>query len=255
MRRLFPRITGAVLVASATSIALTSGCADNDSSLFIIGVFHLEAPDCTATPDGNAEIDGGGLMDLAFTREFQAVLLVGNQLAPRGEKDHLRTETARITLRGAEVTVVDALGEEIAPAFTVAGTGFVTVDQSEDPGFGAIGVALVPSPIGDSLAQDVTGFLDRMEIVVNVRVFGDTLGGKDIESSELSFPITVCAGCSILYHGGGGNSSCVATADADALAQPCFPGQGFVDCLSCVRDAADTRDICAHAPDLGSPIP
>jgi hypothetical protein len=248
MTRLFSRITGAALVVAAASVALTSGCADNDSSLFIVGVMVPEAPACTVTPDGNATILGAGVMDVAFTEEYFAWLLVGNQLAPRGEKDQLRTETARITLRGAEITILDEVGGPVAPAFTVPGTGFVTVDQSEEPGFGAFLATLVPQPIGNTLAEDVgpAGSFKRRKIVVNVRVFGDTLGGKDVESSELSFPIDICNGCTIIYHFDNvSGSACVAADTGDSTPLPCFSGQAPIDCTACATTAGN---LCTNGP-------
>jgi hypothetical protein len=72
-------------------------------------------------------------------------------------------------------------------------------------------------------------------INVAVRVFGETLGGQEIESSELLFPIAVCNGCLISFP----TTAIDPTSNAcnrgiPPEEKPCKPGQDEpVDCRLC----------------------
>lgn len=193
---------------AAVGVAVfTPGCADNNSSLFIASVLYDLAPQCEVQADLTAPTLGGGTLDLAFRKTYEASLLVGNQLASRGSKETLRAETSRVTLRGAEITVSDSTGVDLY-TFSVNGTGFVDVSRGEDSGLGIFEAELIPASIGDELltrlnqfkmANKSTSQETSQQVVAKVRVFGDTLGNEELTSSELSFPITYCEGCLINY--------------------------------------------------------
>ena len=244
-RRLLQTLIGFVSVGAASG-AFTTGCADNDSSLFIEGVLAMEAPQCSVQANPSSTMLGIGVLDVVFSSEYIAPLLVGNQLTPRGRKQQLRVETARITLRGAEVHVEDALGNELT-AFTVPGTGFVHPDSSEDPGYGVFFATLIPGQLGAQMAGGgLSAAGTSRTLVANVRVFGDTLGGEEIESSELGFPIRVCNGCTIVYPIEAIDpvtGRCVETGEGGGTA-PCSAGQGPIDCRLC----SATLDLCLNPP-------
>jgi hypothetical protein len=220
----------ASLLLSSVAALISTGCVDNESSLFIQGALVAEPPDCTVTADPTAPLLGEGTLDVAFASEFRAWLLVGNQLTARGRKQQVRAETARIALRGAEVVLTDAAGGELG-AFTVPGTGFVTVSRSEEPGYGAFLATLLPaSELGGVTPPAVPGAYTT--VVANVRVFGDTLGGEELESAELAFPIRVCYGCTVRYPADAldENGGCtVGSPEGDV----CFYGQEAIDCRNC----------------------
>jgi hypothetical protein len=238
----FQRKILAGLVLSGVGIVASAGCADNDSSLFIAGVLAPQPPDCSVTADPTSTMEGGGTLDVLFSYEFRAWLLVGNQLTARGRKQQVRTETARINLRGAEITLTDSGGGEMG-SFTVPGTGFVTISRSEDPGYGAFLATLIPPNFGSSLGSALVGAPggSYQTVVANVRVFGDTLGGEEIESAELSYPIRVCYGCTVSYPAEAlsGDQCNVGTSDE----KPCFAGQGAIDCRACSQ-----YDVCNTVP-------
>lgn len=230
------RILGRSIVGACAIgfVALSSqGCADNESIMFVRAVLAIEPPDCLAEPDANATFRSAGTLDIAFGSSYVAALLVGNQLVRRGSKNQLRTESSRITLKGAEVTVLDDQDNSIAE-FTVPGSGFVDPGVGEEPGYGVIGAELVPPNL--TLANGA-------RIVVEVRVFGDTLGGEEIESSTLRYPIYVCNGCTINFPADaddpvqpGYQCSTAKPASTDA---PCRIGQDDgVDCRHCLGNPA-----------------
>jgi hypothetical protein len=237
---------------------LAPACADNNSSLFISGVLYDQAPACTVSADLTQPMLGGGTLDLAFRKTYEASLLVGNQLAARGSKETLRAETSRVTLRGAEITLTSSTGAQLN-RFSVNGTGFVDVSRGEDSGLGIFDAELIPASIGSQLLdrlnqlKSMTGSMSQETsdlVVAHVRVFGDTLGNEDLTSSELSFPITYCEGCLIVYPlaalsiGKDGQQHCQNM--LTDLPQPgCRPGQDDpVDCRSC----SATNSLCDTIP-------
>jgi len=220
MYRLRLRHLFAIGALGAVPAAL-GGCADNDSALFIRSVIALKAGDCLARAQPDATMLAYGVLDTSFGRSYVASLLVGNQMARQGDRDKVRTETSRIALRGAIVSVRDAFGNVIKE-FTTDGAGFVDPGNGTEPGYGIMFAELIPA---DLIAVDPGAGSTRVN--VSVRVFGETLGGQDIESSELIFPIAVCNGClvSIPPDAIGATNRCTEGVPPDDL--PCLRGRGL----------------------------
>lgn len=236
MRRL---ISKALMIGIVGTLAtgLAPGCADNDSILFVRAVLKAEAPSCIVKPDPSAMFLGGGVIDNAFRDDYWAALLVGNQMARRGKKDLLRTESSRVVLHGAEVRLLNDQEATLAE-FTVPGSGFVDPGTGDDPGYGILATQLVPS--GLSLPGNTL-------VVSEVRVFGESLGGEEIESATLRFPIIICTGCLISY-----------PQSADDAAQPgyqCVSTEETTEDLPCHVGQDDPIDcrLCADMPICQSP--
>jgi len=258
MNRMVRSLIAGALVAVGAA-ALIPACADNNSSLFIANVLYDEPPQCIVIPDITSTSLGGGTLDLAFRKTYEASLLVGNQMAARGSKETLRAETSRVTLRGAEITISDSTGNTLYN-FSVNGTGFVDVSRGEDAAYGIFDAELIPASVGDKLLARLNDLKAKTnstsqqtsdQVVAKVRVFGDSLGNEDITSSELSFPITYCEGCLIEYP-----LIAVGTADAmgvqhcqndltDLPVPGCRLGQDDpIDCRSC----SATNTLCDVVP-------
>jgi hypothetical protein len=231
--------------AVLTGALSAAGCEENESMLFIVGVLALEDTDCKLTSQGSATLRTRGVLDVSLRSGYTAGLLVGSQLTQRGSRDQLRTETARLSLRGAEVTLETAAGEPIAE-YTTIGTGFANPSAGSEPGFGAIAADLIPP--GAPLAEGL--------VVARVRVFGDTLGGQEVESNEYSFPIYVCSGCLITYPGdaadmnqGAGVYLCAVRSDRATVTEDrvCALGQDIaVPCTICAAQSAVCLDPCQN---------
>lgn len=227
------RLSLAALVAVLTSS--TTACVDNESSLFIRGVLSVESGDCSANADQGATLQANGILDTALTSTYIGALLVGNQLVARGSPTQLRTETARVALRGAEVRVASTT-QALLKSFSVDGTGFVDPAAGTSPGYGVFFATLIPN------LEDI----DRDTVIVNVRVYGRTLGGREVESGELAFPIQLCSKCLISFPPEADNPStpeydCLNPA-ADDLDEPCYFGQDeTVDCRLCTNSLAACR--------------
>jgi hypothetical protein len=251
MNRMLRSLVVGVFAAAGVPV-LTPACADNNSSIFIAAVLYDPPPQCMVTADLTSTTLGGGTLDLAFRKTYDASLLIGNQLASRGSKQTLRTETSRVTLRGAEITVSDSTGADLYN-FSVNGTGFVDVNRGEDAGLGIFDAELIPASIGDKLLTRLNAFKvannsmsqeTSQQIVAKVRVFGDTLGNEDLTSSELSFPITYCEGCLIEYPSEANlNGKCGAML-TNLPQGGCRIGQDDpIDCRSCSSTLALCDDI------------
>ena len=182
----FKRLS-AILALAIAPVTL-GGCEDNESALFVRSALKLEDGECLARAQPDATALAFGTLDLAFPTSYVASLLVGNQLARQGDRDKVRTETARVQLRGAVVSVRDESDSEIA-SFTSPGAGFVDPGNGNEPGYGIMFAELIPRGL-------ITA---PQRVTVSVRVFGETLGGRDIESSEFIYPISVCQGCLVSF--------------------------------------------------------
>jgi hypothetical protein len=179
------------LRATLLCALLTTGCVDNDSTLFIVQVQAASVEnECTITPDPGALFRSRGLLDLSLQRSYGAGLLVGNQLVRRGDANRLRTETGRVQLYQADVEVYDYTAAVIS-RFSQPISGFVDVSTGTDPGFGVTNVMLVDGVAADSL----TAAGGAGEVVAQVKILGETLGGLEVETGFWSFPIVICSGC------------------------------------------------------------
>jgi hypothetical protein len=69
-------------------------------------------------------------------------------------------------------------------------------------------------------------------VVASVKVRGETLGGKEIESGEFVFPIDVCYGCLIVYNDVTG--FCCVRKEGETIPVQCQSGQDEgLDCRAC----------------------
>lgn len=224
-----------------------SACTDTDTTMFIMGALHAEAPNCTVSADPSSEMLGSGMLDLAFSNTYSAALLVGNQMTARGSKAQLRPETKRVNLQGAEVTLTDLAGRVLEPAFSVAGAGFADVTPGETPGWGVVFVDLIPRTVGSDLADELEASRSPRTIIAEARVFGTTIGGSEVESGPFVFPIEVCYGCNVIFpldamvSDADGNFVCLGNAEGFEYVT-CHPGQDeLIDCRAC---AASSPDVC-----------
>ena len=252
-------LAGGAVIASA--LAFTSGCVDNNATLFIEGVIATTPPNCVVQPDPSGVFLGSGTLDVAFRSSYTAAVLVGNQYTPRGNKENLRAETTRVSLTGAEVSLADSTGAALAcgggdcsnfaSKFSVYGSGFVNSAKGADPGFGAFIAEIVPAGVGASFVGQLSGVSDKRTIYASIRVFGRTTGGQDIQSGELTFPIDICKGCLVEYPlaalttvDTAGRQTCDANSQ-DVPVSGCLPGQDdVIDCRAC----ASTKAICRTPP-------
>ncbi|HEY6080691.1 MAG TPA: hypothetical protein VIW29_17875 [Polyangiaceae bacterium] len=245
-----------LLILAGLAASVLPSCATNDSMMFIIGVYARKQGTCSPTPEADAPIWANGTLDRLFASDYTAALLIGNQITERGSREQVRTETSRVSLKGAEVQLVSVKGEELAPAFSSTATGFVDAASGTDPSLTVMYATLIPG----SVAAD----LPLGTVVAKVRVFGDTLGGEDVESSELSFPIEVCEGCLVAYTAssrdlaaGGTEYQCLVATDAADTPTIDLPCELGVDLPAPCTVCSGVYEVClrpACNPSITSPV-
>jgi hypothetical protein len=201
-----------------------------------------------ATAESNTTLLLSGYLDVGLSPEYVATLLVGNQLTPRGDKENLRTETMVTTITGAEVHLFDDVGTPVTE-FTVPASGTISPDASEDPGFGIVSVTLIPPAVGAELAAGLDSRGIVRTRIAQVRVFGETLGGLEVESADMMYTIRVCEGCLVSFPSesldmAGG---CNQQLDQNAGDLPCRFGQDdAIDCRLC----RGVNEFCRTAIDI-----
>ncbi len=207
---------------------LSGGCAESESMLVIRGVIALEAPDCVAEASAST-FHVSGVLDPNLTKTYVANLQVASQLAAQGNSEKLRAETARVTITGAEVKLKAPNGSQLSGGhYTVTASGSVDPAQGDQAGFGVVFAPLVP---------DVGSYIDLSDddlpnpLVVEVQVFGSTVGGQDVWSNWFTYPIYID---SLVYFPSDAMSEdglCTEAIDEDA---PCRVGQDDpVPCSVC----------------------
>lgn len=228
----------ASMVAVLLGLTGMVGCSEEETGLFILGNVALSAPECIARAEGGSTLLINGLLDVALRPDYEATLLVGSQLTPRGDKVNLRTETMITTVTGAEVHLFTDTGEPDAnsPEFTVPASGVIRPDASDDAGFGIVTATLIPAATGIQLASELTNRAEIRTRVAQVSVFGKTIGGVEVETAPHSYVIRVCEGCLISFPAEAistQDQSCFGSA-GDTGDPPCRLGQDdAVDCRLC----------------------
>ena len=246
MKRTVRQVLGSLFVAAggALLLGIAPGCADSESTLFIRQVQIPQQSSgnvCTVDNSPSSSHRLSGVLDVALASQYEATLLVGNQMIDRGSKDDLRTETSRVQIGGSEVYVKDAAGRVIAGPYTVPSAGLIDPASGSNPSYGTVDSVLVDSVTASKLASEL-GALPRgtiRRLTAHVKVFGRTLGGTDVESGEWQFPIDACFGCLVSYPREADDPNiagpdCRNPSAESNIPTPCSPGQDDpVDCRLC----------------------
>jgi hypothetical protein len=226
-----------VLALATTALTGLSACVENDVSLFVVGILAADAPDCVYKADPGSDLRLSGTMDVGFTRTYSAVVLVANQLSPRGNKQQLRSETMGFHIRGGEVRLTDSTGNLIKE-FSTPASGHSSPSTSNTPGYGMASLTLVPAEVGGDLAGRIDPGSSRT-IIAEIRIFGTTDGGTEITSGFANYNIEVCHNCLRSFVEGGlevrdDNYQYCNFALTEELASGCNPGQDEpTDCRLC----------------------
>ncbi|MBX3201582.1 MAG: hypothetical protein KF894_25825 [Labilithrix sp.] len=206
------RLIGQAVAVTALGVlatALTPACAENDQSIFVRSVLapalNRQNGVCTYTADVTQPMISQGVIDIGITDSYVAPLLVGNQLIPRGTAQGARAESNRARLNGAVVRVTDPTGATLSE-FTALGSGFVDPALNNLPSYGPFFVTVLDPASVQRIAEQVPVGQTRL-LVANIKVFGQTLGGVDLETGEFQYPIRVCNGCLVSFETGDDTTS------------------------------------------------
>lgn len=201
------RIWGYVvsLLAAGTVLGATlPACATNDQTIFIRSVLAPSATRvggaCTYTNDIQQAALFQSHLDVGLTDSYFAVALVGSQLVSRGDPQNNRAESNRAHINGGIVRVTEPDGALIRE-FTALATGFNDPQNNNSPGYSVVGLVVVDAPTSDILRATLKNRQQTKTILVNIKVFGKTLGGVDVESGEYQLPMEVCNGCLVKFDG------------------------------------------------------
>lgn len=233
------KLIGSLVALGAFGMVLGPGCADNRSSIFVVGALAIPQDTCEWTNDDNNAYRPTGRLDLALSKEYWIPILIGNQLVRRGNAATLRTETSRVSFYEAEVNLTDSAGTPIANGnFVVPASGFADAAAGTDPGFGSVAVTLIDATSAQAIPAGT-------EVIANVIIRGETLGNIEVETDSWAFPITVCNGCLVYFSADGDDPANQPTVDCDNRSDaPFYCRMGMdelVDCRACSGFAAACR--------------
>jgi hypothetical protein len=245
MKRILGHVASIVAVGLAVSAALPA-CATNDETIFIRGALAPSSQrvngGCVYSNDPQQTQLFQGTFDVGLSDNYFTVLIVGNQLIPRGDPTNNRAESNRAHITGAIVRVTEPDGTLINE-FTSYAVGFADPASSSTPGFATIGVTTIDAPTSAKLKPKLTNRSMTKQVILLIKAFGKSLGGTDLESGEFQFPVQVCNGCLVDFSQGYEPTSktqprnCdkpLAAAAGASTTGPCIIGQdAAVNCQIC----------------------
>ncbi len=239
-----------VFVAGIAFSAVAPACADNDQSLFIRGALAPSASrasgSCLYTDDPKQAFLFSATLDIALADTYQAVLLVGNQLVAHADSTGNRLESNRVHLNGAVVKVTDNGGDTFTFSrdFTSFGSSFVDPQTNNTPAFAPMAVTVFDAATKALLAPQLPLRSSRKSTIVTVKIFGTSLGGKEVETGEFQLPLEVCNGCLVSFADGDDLAKpgfdcdkplAAAAGGSTGSVGPCLPGQDApISCQTCV---------------------
>jgi hypothetical protein len=251
---LMKRVWGHVLAGMAVlgvGSAAAFACVHNDSSIFIQNVLAGQqvsgGAGCSYTSATTQPFIPFGVLDVLLRNSYDPTYLVGNQLVAEANSSQLMTETSTVTIQGATVRLTDSQGNKVGTgSFTSLTSGTIYPATGGVPSYTPIAVpsvidsATVAAIVQANAAQlAMNGYV---RVITYVRVFGNTLGGRYVESGEFEFPVDICQGCLIAFTQADNNPcylqpNCLgnpASTTMSANTVPCNPGMDIaIDCAQC----------------------
>jgi hypothetical protein len=251
MKRVWGHVLAGVALLGIGSAAAFA-CVHNDSSIFVQDV--LAAPQVTSgqgcgfTAATTQPVISSGRLDVGLRSHYDPTYLVGNQLIAEANSSQLMTETSTVTIQGAVVRLTDAQGNKIGTGnFTRLAAGTIYPATGGVPSYASIEVtSVIDTDTAVAVTNANTALLaagGAVRVVTYVRFFGNTLGGRYVESDEFEFPVDICSGCLIAFTPQDINPcfpspNCLGNPAAGTSSSqstiPCRVGQDFsIDCIQC----------------------
>jgi len=226
------KIIGSLLALGAFGTLLGPGCADNRSSIFVIGALAVPQDTCAWESTDANPLRPAGRLDLALSQEYWIPILVGNQLVKRGNAATLRTETSHVSFYEAEVNLTDSAGAAIPNGnFVVPVTGFAEAAANTDPGFGSAAVTLIDPTSAQSIKP---GMVPWAKVFAGAKWFHVTgitpaLSKSAAAATLESMKAAKAAGADVVFGMGDGaptkftSAPCMRCALPMATRPPCWP--------------------------------
>lgn len=264
MKALGRRLTTLTLLACGLV-----ACEDSEVRLQVVQMQPIDLETCTPSVDFTIAL-GNGVVDIALAQNYLISPVVVNKLldvrvSKEFDETDGRIDTHDITLRSAiiEYTALDELEANIPSQVKLPISASVPVN-----GEGTIITveALTPAMIEEIRSARQFLLFDSqnqlrpvrssVQMILKMRLQGVTLDGKEVESNDFVFPLTICNGCRVTYPPDAIDTStavptCVSTLATDVAPIITCPGvlgqdNSFVDCVQCQGFAADSisRQLC-----------
>jgi hypothetical protein len=256
MKRVWGQVLACVSLLGVGSAAVFA-CVHNDSSIFIQNVLAPQqvssGASCVYTNATTQPYLPSGALDLGFKYDYDAVYLVGNQLVSEANSSQLMTETSTVTIQGAIIRLTDSAGNAIGTkTFTRLTSGTIYPANGGVPSYTPIGVTSLIDSNSALAVQSANATLlaggGFVRVVTYLKFFGNTLGGRYVESDEFEFPVDVCQStpthpCLVAFTPQDINPcfqspNCLGNPGAGTSSSqntlPCDPGQDLrIDCIQC----------------------
>lgn len=219
----------------AVVLVVAAGCADDNVSIFVTGVISpdIEESSCLFDPGTSVFLLAPGTFNietdlvLGTQPDYNLVISVSNQLQRRGgsgraETNGVNVQRTEVTIRGLDGNALNLGG--LPNPFSVPAAAYLPpAADFMSPGRGVVSSTIIPSAYATALAttlpRDADGNLVGTEVIVSVKMVGETQGHIDIESDEYDWPVQLCGGL------------CLFQCSSEPVPY-CFPGQDAVSTIS-----------------------
>lgn len=198
-----------LLIIIGLITVLETTCIENRPSFYIVG---NKVPDdeCIATDKPEGQYITEGLLDICVSSEYLLHLLVKNQLvntadnACQAEANTIIVEEAhiRIWLNSISYFTIDGVAridpiEEFMTEFDVT----IGNSTAEPNGYGVVIFNIFTPPIINAFNDWIQRYLSQcyyvtsLSVSAGVTLYGKSLGGLDMKTQEMVYPVTICYGC------------------------------------------------------------
>lgn len=276
-----PRVTRLALGGLCALLGLGMlSCQDRDFGLTIRQVQPVDLDTCEVELDESI-FQSAGSVDMALRTNYFINVRIENNLLGITEvkgfdESDSRVNTSDVVLRSAtiEYTTLDTISTAIQSPIVVPLSGTVQLNAAVTVGVEVLNSAVLAQlrDADEFLVVDDTGAVRpvpaSVKLIARIRIAGETLDGKAVESNEFLYPVDVCNGCLITYPSNlletrNGQLSCPGVkldAEGNPIVGPaanatCFASLGVdgsaVDCQTCQGLAVNSfaRQLCQ--PDIG----
>ncbi|MDA3862662.1 MAG: hypothetical protein PF689_02225 [Deltaproteobacteria bacterium] len=173
-------------------VMATGSCAENSASLVII---QNQAPEegCTASNQVSTDFLSHGIIDVGAARygldpRYIGWFVVENNLTSTVESNGI--ELNKVEIKQANVSLnLGAAGSNLGSEYTkFSDSTFVSIPPDETR---SVQVNLIHPNVADRLNIQEGQFIEGF---ASLQIIGE-IGGTEIETNKITFPITICYGC------------------------------------------------------------
>ncbi|MBN2724229.1 MAG: hypothetical protein JXR95_09180 [Deltaproteobacteria bacterium] len=176
----------------AIFMMISSGCAENSSSLVIV---QNQSPEtsCTASNTVADNFISHGILDLGAARynitpQYYGWFVIENNLTSTIESHGIELNNVEIKEAHIDLSLAQAGGTLGSDITQFADYTFVTIPPGETR---SVQVNLIPPNVAQRLTISSGQFI---EVFAKVQLIGER-GGTEIVTNSINFPVTLCYGC------------------------------------------------------------